>query len=72
MSTLRHAFFDHPRAVNETYLGHLGTAMRFGATLLMAGFACMVHGLVPSLFVTHGSDTVETLHRCMQARRQGS
>ena len=55
-------FLDHPRAVGESYVEHAGVAMRVGATMVVAGAACLVHGLVPALFTRTGSDAIRRLH----------
>lgn len=61
-------FAAHPRSVGESYLAHARTAMGFGATMIVGGAACMIHGLVPALFKTTGSDTVRRLHARMGGR----
>jgi hypothetical protein len=69
MALFRRLFIDHPSSVDETYFEHLVTAMRFGITMVGAGMACVIHGLLPALFVTRGSDTVCTLHERMVVKR---
>ena len=61
-------FTEHPRAVGETYFQHQRVAFGFAFTLLGAGLAAAVHGLVPSLFETTGSRAVARLHERMAAR----
>jgi Family of unknown function (DUF6356) len=73
MSVFRSLFIEHPASVEETYSQHLMSAVSFGAKMVIAGVACMVHGLLPALFVTRGSDTVCALHeRMVVKRRKGS
>lgn len=62
-------FTDHPAAVNETYLQHMGVAFGFGWRMLVGSLACFVHGLFPWLCLTRGSDTVRTLHHRMVTHR---
>lgn len=69
MKTLTRAFTEHPADVNETYGEHLGSAWYFASRLIYAGFACMLHGLFPFLFVTTGSSTIRNLHERMVANR---
>jgi hypothetical protein len=68
-------FLDHPRSVGESYLEHQRHASGFGIALLGAGLACLVHALVPGLFVRTGSDAIARLHDRMivhrTARRDG-
>lgn len=70
MSLFRSIFIEHPASVDETYPEHFLSAVSFGAKMVVAGVACMVHGLLPALFVTRGSDTVCALHEKMVVRRR--
>ncbi len=73
MSLFRSLFIEHPASVDETYSEHFVSALGFGAKMIIAGIACMVHGLLPAVFVTRGSDTISALHERMVAkRRKGS
>ena len=63
-------FLSHPRTVNETYFEHQRAAFHYGSTLLVAGLACLVHGLIPGLCVTSGSRRVIALNHEMGARRR--
>jgi len=64
------AFTSHPRALGESYFSHQRAAFSYAGTLLVAGFAALVHGLVPCLFETTASRAVTRLHTQM-ARRLG-
>jgi hypothetical protein len=44
-------------------------ALGFAAALLKAGFACLIHGLVPGLFQTTASRAVMELHERMVTKR---
>jgi hypothetical protein len=68
MNILR-ALTEHPASVGETYLGHMAQATGFGLRMIFAGLACVLHGLLPFLFVTTGSDAMKALHDEMSARR---
>jgi hypothetical protein len=61
-------FVDHPKAVGETYLAHMGVSWRFSSRLLAAGLAGMVHGLIPGLFERTASTMVRKLHAQLPAR----
>ncbi|MDY6945572.1 MAG: DUF6356 family protein [Pseudomonadota bacterium] len=65
-------FTEHPTAVGETYLAHLRAAAGFGLQMVAAGLACLVHALLPFLFVRTGSDCIGRLHERMHARRHAS
>ncbi len=66
---LRPLFLEHPRTVGETYLEHQRQAFGFGMAMMAAGFACMLHGLVPAIFQTTGSRTIARLHERMIVHR---
>jgi hypothetical protein len=62
-------FTDHPASVGETYVQHLGSAGFFGSRMILAGMACLLHGLLPFLFVRTGSRTIALLHDRMLVNR---
>jgi hypothetical protein len=64
-------FREHPAAAGQTYLQHMGFAVRFGLRMLVGGSAAIVHGLVPCWFQTTGSRTVQALHGRLQHRDSG-
>ncbi|MGC1523456.1 MAG: DUF6356 family protein [Steroidobacteraceae bacterium] len=70
MSFFRSLFIEHPASVDETYLQHFSSALGFGAKMIVAGVACMVHGILPAVFVTRGSDTIRSLHERMVVKRR--
>jgi hypothetical protein len=70
MSLIRSIFIEHPASVDETYLQHFMSALGFGTKMIVAGVACVVHGLLPALFVTRGSDTICALHERMVVSRR--
>ena len=69
---LHRMFTEHPQSVGETYGQHLVHATAFGAQMVLAGLACMLHALLPFIFVRTGSEAIESLHARMLARRQQS
>lgn len=62
------SFTRHPKSVGETYGQHMGVAFGFGFTLLGAGLACLVHGLLPFAFERTGSQTVRRLNARLSSR----
>ena len=60
---------DHPESVGETYGQHLRHASSFGLRMVVGGLACMIHGLLPFLFVKTGSRQIATLHDRMVTNR---
>jgi hypothetical protein len=55
-------FTRHPASVGETYAGHLAFATGVGGRMVLAGLACMLHGLFPFLFPRTGSRAILDLH----------
>jgi hypothetical protein len=64
------AFTEHPASVGESYTEHLGRAACFGTRMIFAGIACLVHGVLPFLFVRTGSQAVSELNDRMIAHRR--
>jgi len=62
-------FTRHPRTVGETYLEHMAVASSFGFRLFFASLACMVHAVLPFLFVKTGSEAITELHDRMVTHR---
>lgn len=65
---LKRLFLDHPSAIGEGYWQHQRQALKFGATLLGAGCACLLHAVIPAFCVRTGSSTVANLHERMRSR----
>ena len=65
---MRNLFTDHPHRVNETYVEHLGFALRFGLKMTWGGIAAMLHAVLPFLFVT----TAGRINDELQVMRQNS
>ena len=63
-------FTEHPASVDETYGEHLAVATSFGARMVLAGLACLVHAVLPFLFVKTGSAAITELHERMVAKRR--
>ena len=65
----RRLFLDHPASVGESYAEHFGVATRTGATMIGAGVAAMIHGVLPFAFKTTGSRTIIRLHTEIAQKR---
>lgn len=70
MKSITSLFTEHPESVNETYTEHFVMAGGFGMKMIMAGFACVLHGIFPFLFVKTGSKAINDLHDTMVTNRQ--
>jgi len=71
MALLRQ-FTRHPATVGETYSEHFAFATGVGGRMVIAGLACMVHGIFPFLFERTGSRTILDLHRSVTQGRRGA
>ena len=69
MDSINRLFNEHPASVGESYGEHLVQASSFGTRMILAGLACLVHGLLPFLFVRTGSAAITTLHTRMVTNR---
>lgn len=58
----------HPRDIGESYGEHAGHAFYIGMRMIGAGLACLVHALLPGLFVRTASHTVDDIHDLMTRR----
>ena len=64
------AFTEHPASVGESYSEHLFRAVYFGTRMVFAGAACLVHGVLPFLFVRTGSRAIAELNDRMVVNRR--
>jgi Family of unknown function (DUF6356) len=64
------AFTEHPATVGESYGEHLFRALCFGTRMTLAGLACVVHGVLPFLFVRTGSRAIAELNDRMVLNRR--
>jgi hypothetical protein len=69
MSLIR-AFTEHPASVGESYGEHMGEAACFGTRMVFAGLACLVHAVLPFLFVRTGSRAIAELNDRMVINRR--
>jgi len=64
-ASLHRLFRAHPISMGESYWQHQRHALQFGSTLVIAGFACVIHALVPALFPRTASSAVVRLREQM-------
>lgn len=72
LMNLQRLFTEHPQSVGETYAEHMVRASGFGGRMVVAGLACMVHALLPFIFVRTGSQAIEELNARMLATRRAA
>lgn len=61
-------FLEHPRSVDENYLEHMVFAGRFSLRLFAAGFAALVHAVIPCLFEKTASRMIAEMYARTQNR----
>ncbi|HEU5281097.1 MAG TPA: DUF6356 family protein [Gammaproteobacteria bacterium] len=65
---MENPFTQHPHSMNETYVGHAITAGGFGLSMMVAGFACVVHAIFPFLFKKTASNMLIKQMHCFIER----
>lgn len=65
----RRLFLDHPASVGESYTEHFRVAGGFGVAMIVGGVGALLHAFLPFVCQTRGSDTINTLHARMVAKR---
>ena len=63
-------FLTHPQSVGESYLEHQRVAFSFAGALLLAGFACLLHAMIPALCERTASSQIARLHERMVSSRR--
>lgn len=61
-------FRDHPHEIAETYREHGVYAIYIAFRLIFSGLACLIHALVPGLFVHTASRAVRDIDALMARR----
>jgi hypothetical protein len=69
---VRRLFLDHPRSLGMSWAGHGAGAVKIGAELIGAGFAAIVHAIVPGWFTETAGKTVTRIYDHIQERKAGS
>jgi hypothetical protein len=60
---------EHLDETGLAYLPHMGVAFGIGTSLIRAGLACLIHGIVPGAFTDTASRTIRRLHESLGSRR---
>ncbi|MEL6639865.1 MAG: DUF6356 family protein [Pseudomonadota bacterium] len=66
--TWHRIFVSHPQSVDETYFEHFRFAGWFATRLLGAGFAALIHAIVPCLFEKTASVMIKDMHARLSGR----
>lgn len=56
-----YTFFEHPDSVCLTYSEHFNLSIYFSKILLIGSIKSIIHGLIPFLYLTSTSDTVNKI-----------
>ena len=59
----------HLDEAGEGYRQHLAVASGIGSAMVLAGGACMIHGLIPGVFTDRASKTIRRLNDRIAARQ---
>ncbi len=61
---------SHLKEINETYFEHMKFAQRCGFRMILAGMACVFHSIVPNVFISTASDTLQALSLEIKERKE--
>jgi hypothetical protein len=67
---MKNIFTKHLNEVDETYIQHMGNALKFSFTFLQLAVIAFIHGALPFCFVNTGSRKVKKLNDLMQSRSE--
>ena len=70
LAMIARLFFTHPQSVGESYFEHQRVAFSFAGPLLLAGFACLLHAIIPGLCERTASNRIAMLHERMVSNRR--
>ena len=62
-------FVSHPKSCGESYFQHARAAGGYGFKLMVSGMAAIVHAILPFLFQTTASRTIEKIHADLARRK---
>ena len=61
---------SHLKDTNEGYFQHMVCAAKYGIRMILAGIACIIHAIIPDLFVTTASDTMKNIIADVAKRKE--
>ena len=67
---MQNPFTAHPHSVGETYLEHAKAASGCGFRMVFAGLACIIHSVIPFIFIRTASQAILELHAQFAKRLQ--
>ena len=65
-------FLEHPNSVGESYGEHQRAAFGYSWRLFKGSVCCALHGLMPWVCTSSGSQLVRELHSELEARNAGT
>ena len=60
---INNLFFKHPNENNMTYCKHIKQAWYMAFKMLLGFIVLFIHGIVPGVFTTTGSNIIKELHK---------
>ena len=66
---LRTKFTEHPHSLGETYTEHLSCALYYGVSMLLTGFAVIIHAFFPFMFTSTGSNLAKEICKDVDTRK---
>ena len=67
---MKNIFTKHPKEVGETYLEHMGNALRYSFTFLLLVVVSLIHSILPFLFRKTASCVVQEMAKHMKEREE--
>ena len=67
-TVFRRLFLSHPAQVGESYFEHQRVALSFALPLLGAGFAALIHAMIPGVCERTAGDAIRRLHGRLEKR----
>ena len=58
--------FKHPSDVCMTYLQHCKFSLSLSFQFAYASFAAFIHAIYPDVYVTHSTDTIDSIKKQMK------
>jgi hypothetical protein len=67
-TNLKDLFTAHPQSVDESYFEHLLFAGKFSGQLFLAGFAALIHAMLPFLFEKTAGNLIKDMYQRIHNR----
>ena len=68
-TSIKKSFTKHPEKVGETYFKHMKQSMYLAMMSLVCFIVFFIHAIFPMIFQTTGSDTIISINKRVNIRR---